>query len=57
MTTWPVTAVTAPVSQVIDDVDGTHERVTVIKTGSPVTVILTVEDDESLMETLETLSD
>lgn len=41
----------------IDEVAGTHERVTVTRNGSPVAVILAVEDYESLMETLEILSD
>ena len=50
-------AVEAHSSQVIDEVAGTHERVTVTKNGSPVAVILAVEDYESLMETLEILSD
>jgi antitoxin YefM len=55
--TQPLAAVKAHFSQVIDDVAGTHERVTVTKNGSPVAVILAVEDYESMMETLEILSD
>jgi prevent-host-death family protein len=57
MTTQSLAAVKAHFSQVIDEVSGTHERVTVTKNGSPVAVILAVEDYESLMETLEVLSD
>jgi prevent-host-death family protein len=57
MVTQALAAVKAHFSQVIDDVAGTHERVTVTKNGSPVAVILAVEDYESLMETLEILSD
>jgi antitoxin YefM len=57
MSTQPLAAVKAHFSQVIDDVAGTHERVTVTKNGSPVAVILAVEDYESMMETLEILSD
>lgn len=57
MTTHSLAAVKAHFSQVIDDVAGTHERVTVTKNGSPVAVILAVEDYDSLMETLEILSD
>jgi antitoxin YefM len=57
MSTQPLAAVKAHFSQVIDDVAGTHERVTVTRNGSPVAVILAVEDYESLMETLEILSD
>ena len=41
----------------IDEVSGTHERVTITENGSPVAVLLAVEDYESLMETIETLSD
>jgi antitoxin YefM len=57
MSTQPLAAVKAHFSQVIDDVAGTHERVTVTKNGSPVAVILAVDDYESMMETLEILSD
>jgi antitoxin YefM len=57
MSTQSLAAVKAHFSQVIDDVAGTHERVTVTKNGSPVAVILAVEDYESMMETLEILSD
>jgi prevent-host-death family protein len=57
MTTQSLAAVKAHFSQVIDEVAGTHERVTVTKNGSPVAVILAVDDYESLMETLEILSD
>ena len=57
MSVQSLAAVKAHVSQVIDEVAGTHERVTVTKNGSPVAVILAVEDYESLMETLELLSD
>jgi antitoxin YefM len=57
MTTRSLATVKAHFSQVIDEVAGTHERVVVTKNGSPVAVILAVEDYESLMETLEILSD
>src|SRR3954451_23579997 len=57
MTTQSLATVKAHFSQVIDEVAGTHERVIVTKNGSPVAVILAVEDYESLMETLEVLSD
>jgi prevent-host-death family protein len=51
MTTRSLAAVKAHFSQVIDEVAGTHERVTVTRNGSPVAVILAVEDYESLLET------
>lgn len=57
MSVLSLAAVKAHFSQVIDEVAGTHERVTVTKNGSPVAVILAVEDYESLMETLAILSD
>jgi prevent-host-death family protein len=57
MSTQSLAAVKAHFSQVIDEVAGTHERVIVTKNGSPVAVILAVEDYESLLETLEILSD
>jgi antitoxin YefM len=57
MATQSLASVKAHFSQVIDDVVGTHERVTVTRNGSPVAVILAVEDYESLMETLEIFSD
>src|SRR5919205_4252009 len=57
MSMQSLAAVKAHFSQVIDEVAGTHERVTVTRNGSPVAVILAVEDYESLMETLEILSD
>ena len=57
MTTQSLAAIKAHFSQVIDEVTGTHERVVVTKNGSPVAVIMAVDDYESLMETLEILSD
>ena len=44
-------SVKAHFSHVIDEVAGTHERVTVTRNGSPLPVILAVEDFESLVET------
>lgn len=57
MSTQSLAAVKAHFSQVIDEVTGTHERVVVTRNGSPVAVIMAVDDYESLMETLEVLSD
>jgi prevent-host-death family protein len=44
-------AVRAHISQVIGEVAGTHERVSVTRNGSRVTVILAVENYESLLWT------
>lgn len=57
MMTQSLAAIKAHFSQVIDEVTGTHERVVVTRNGSPVAVIMAVDDYESLMETLEILSD
>lgn len=57
MLTQSLAAIKAHFSQVIDEVTGTHERVVVTRNGSPVAVIMAVDDYESLMETLEILSD
>jgi antitoxin YefM len=57
MSTQSLASVKAHFSHIIDEVAGTHERVTVTRNGSPVAVILAVEDYESLVETLEILSD
>ena len=43
--------------QVIDRVDTKLDRYIVTKRGKPVAVILSVEDYESLMETLDILAD
>jgi prevent-host-death family protein len=48
MTVQSLAAVKAQVSQIVDAVAGTHERVTVAKNGSPVSIILAVEDQDSL---------
>lgn len=57
MSVQPLATVKARFSKVIDEVASTHERVTVTKNGSPVAVIVAVDDLESLTETLEILSD
>lgn len=43
MSAQSLASVKARFSHVIDEVSGTHERVTVTKNGSPVVVILAVE--------------
>ena len=44
-------------SELVSAVQGTWERVTITKNGRPVAVLMAVEDLESLVETLEILSD
>jgi antitoxin YefM len=53
----PLSEVKAKLSEVVDDVVTTHERVTVTRNGRPVAVVLSVDDLESIEETLALLSD
>ena len=53
----PLSEVKAKLSEVIDEVVDTHERVTVTRNGRPVAVVLSLDDLESLEETLSILSD
>nr|NLD40412.1 type II toxin-antitoxin system Phd/YefM family antitoxin [Actinomycetales bacterium] len=57
MRTEPLREVRDHFSEVIDAVEKEHERVTVTRNGKPVAVIMSVEDLESLEETLDVLSD
>jgi len=53
----PLSEVKAKLSEVIDGVVRTHERVTVTRNGRPVAVLLSVDDLESIEETMAILSD
>lgn len=44
-------------SELVNAVHGTWERVTITKNGRPVAVLMAVDDLESLIETVEVLSD
>ncbi len=44
-------------SELVNAVQGTWERVTITKNGKPAAVLISVEDLESLVETIEVLSD
>lgn len=57
MRTSPLATVKAQLSALVDEVHRTHERVTITRNGEPVAVLLAVDDFESLMETLDILSD
>lgn len=48
--------VKAHLSEIVDLVEGQHERVVVTRHGRPAAVILSVEDLASLEETLEIMS-
>ena len=53
----PLSEVKATLSEVVDEVVTTHERVTVTRNGSPVAVVLSTADLESIEETIAILSD
>ena len=57
MTVVPVAEARAQLSKIIESAVTTHERTTITKNGVPAAVVLSVEDYESLQETIETLAD
>lgn len=54
--TLPLADVKARLSEIIDRVEGEHERVIVTRRGRPAAVILSPEDLDALEETLDLLS-
>ena len=57
MTTESLRNVKERFSEFVDRVGRTHERITVTKNGRPAAVLISVEDLESLEETLAILSE
>ena len=55
--TLPLSEVKAKLSEVVDEVVTTQERVTVTRNGRPVAVVLSTDDLEAIEETLAILSD
>lgn len=55
--TLPLSEVKAKLSEVIDEIVTTQERVTVTRNGRPVAVVLSTDDLEAIEETLAILSD
>jgi len=53
----PLSEVKAKLSEVIDEVVTTQERVTVTRNGRPVAVLVSPDDLEAIEETLAILSD
>ena len=53
----PLTEVKAKLSEVVDEIVATHERVTVTRNGRPVVVLLSADDLEAIEETVAILSD
>lgn len=57
MTTLPLATVKNTLSAVVDQVEGTHERVTITRKGIPAAVLISPADLAALEETLDVLSD
>lgn len=57
MTTLPIADVRANLSKLVDEAMRTHQRVEVTKNGRRAAVLIGADDYDSLMETLEILSD
>lgn len=55
--TIPLSEAKARLSEIVRDVSELHEVITISKGGVPATVMMSVEEYESLIETLEILSD
>jgi prevent-host-death family protein len=53
----PLSEVKAKLSEVVDEIDTTHERVTVTRNGRPVVVLVSADDLEAIEETVAILSD
>ena len=57
MTTMPLAEARAQLSKLVDEAVRTHERVEVTRNGRRAAVIMSADDYDSLMETLDILSD
>lgn len=55
--TLPLSEVKARLSEVVDEVVTTQERITVTRNGRPVAVVISTDDLEAIEETLAILSD
>lgn len=57
MTTVPLSEAKNRLSELVDSVDRTHDRVLITKNGRETALLVSVEDYESLEATLELLQD
>jgi prevent-host-death family protein len=53
----PLSDVKARLSELIEEISRTHERLTVTRNGRPVAVVLSTDDLEAIEDTLAILSD
>ena len=56
-TILPLAEIKKRLSEIVDRVEGHHERVVLTRNGRPAAVIMSPDDLESLEETLDILSD
>lgn len=57
MRTIAISEAKVKLSQFVDEVYKTHDSITISKDGEPETVLMSIQEYESLVETLEVLSD
>jgi len=57
MRTLPLATVRDRLSSLVDEVVRTHDALTITRNGTPAAVVLSIEDYESIMETLALLND
>ena len=57
MTTLPLATVRDRLSALVDDVARTHDTLTITRNGIPAAIVLSVDDYESIMETLALAND
>jgi len=57
MTTVPLAEARSQLSRLVEEANRTHQRVEVTKNGRRAAVIMSADDYDSLMETLDILSD
>jgi antitoxin YefM len=55
--TLPLSSVKTHLSEIVDRVEGEHDRVVVTRNGKPAAVLISYEDLEGLEETLAIMSD
>jgi antitoxin YefM len=57
MTILPLAKVRDQLSSLVDNVTRTHDTLTITRNGTPAAVMISIDDYESIMETLELLND
>lgn len=57
MTTLPLATVRDRLSALVEEVTRTHDTLTITRNGRPAAVVMSVDDYESIMETLALLND